>query len=71
MMRTLEGQGPKIQSVLVNSVKFTFDDIKKRLPENCDENSDKWVNVGTENWGGRAYLDQFFLHPADPEHYKR
>lgn len=71
MMRTLEGQGPKIQSVLVNSVKFTFDDIKKRLPENCDENSDKWENVGTENWGGRAYLDQFFLHPADPEHYKR
>ncbi len=70
MMRTLQGQGPKVQSVLVNSVKFTFDDIKKRLPENCDENSDKWQNVGVDNWGGRAYLDQFFLHPADPEKYK-
>lgn len=70
MMRTLEGQGPKIQSVLVDSVKFTYDDIKKRLPENCDESSDKWQNVGPENWGGKAYLDQFFLRPADPEAYK-
>ncbi|QEX20652.1 hypothetical protein FRZ61_05710 [Hypericibacter adhaerens] len=70
MMRTLQGQGPKIQSILVDSVKFTYDDVKTRLPENCDENSDKWENVGIENWGGTSYLDQFFLHPADPEKYK-
>lgn len=70
MMRTLEGQGPKIQSILVKPVKFTFDDIKKRLNENCDVNSEKWENVGVENWGSKAYLDQFFLRPADPEKFK-
>jgi len=70
MMRTLQGQGPKVQSVLVDSVKFTFDDVKERLDENCDENSDRWENVGIENWGGTDYLDAFFLRPADPEKYK-
>ena len=70
MMRTLQGQGPKIQSVLVDSVKFTFDDVKARMDENCDENSDKWENVGIARWGGTDYLDDFFLRPADPEKYK-
>jgi ribose transport system substrate-binding protein len=70
MMRTLQGQGPRIQSILVDSVKFTIDDVMKRLDENCDENSDKWENVGIENWGGTTYLDQFFLRPANPEEYK-
>jgi len=40
------------------------------LDENCDENSDRWENVGIENWGGTDYLDAFFLRPADPEKYK-
>jgi ribose transport system substrate-binding protein len=70
MMRTLQGQGPKVQSILVDSVKFTFDDVKARMDENCDENSDKWENVGIDTWGGTTNLDQFFLHPADPEKYK-
>ena len=71
MMRTLEGQGPKVQSVLVNSVKINFDDLKKVLNEDCDGNSDKWLNVGPANWGSsKEYLDKFFLRPADPEAYK-
>ena len=71
MMRTLQGQGPKVQSVLVDSVKITFDDLKKVLNEDCDLSSDKWLNVGPANWGGsKEYLDKFFLRPADPEAYK-
>ncbi len=71
MMRTLEGQGPKVQSVLVDSVKINFDDLKKVLNEDCDGNSDKWLNVGPANWGSsKEYLDKFFLRPADPEAYK-
>lgn len=71
MMRTLQGQGPKVQSVLVDSVKITLDDLKKVMNEDCDLNSDKWLNVGPEKWGSsRAYLDNFFLRPADPEAYK-
>lgn len=70
MMRTLQGQGPKVQSILVDSVRFDFDDLKEIMGEDCDENSDRWENVGIERWGGKKYLDNFFLHPADPEMYK-
>lgn len=70
MMRTLEGQGPKVQSILTRPQVMTFEDLKKVLNEDCNEDSDGWYNVGAENWAGKAYLDQFFLRPADPEAYK-
>ncbi len=70
MMRTLQGQGPKMQSVLVDPITLKYDDIKRALPENCSEDSDKWLNVGPARWGSsKAYLDNFFLRPADPEKY--
>ena len=70
MMRTLQGQGPKIQSVLVDAVPFTIDDVKKELDTDCNEDSTDWLHVGVEKWGGASYLDQFFLNPADPEKYR-
>lgn len=70
MMRTMQGQGPKIQSILVGPVTYKVDDIKKVLDENCDRNSTGWIHPGIEVWGGKAYLDNFFLNPADPEAFK-
>lgn len=70
MMRTMQGQGPKIQSILVAPVTTKYDEVKKLLDENCDRNSTGWLHVGTENWGSPKYLDQFFLRPANPEEYK-
>jgi len=70
MMRTLEGQGPKIQSILAAPVKLTFKDIEKAIPADCNEDSDKWHNVGIDRWAGASYLDKFFLRPADPEKFK-
>ena len=69
MMRTMQGQGPKIQSILVPTVKVTYADVEKLLPEDCDRNSTEWLNVGIDVWGGTSYLDQFFDRPADPEKY--
>lgn len=69
MMRTLQGQGPKIQSILTRPHVMTFEELTKVLDENCNEDSDGWYNVPIEEWAGKAYLDQFFLHPADPEAY--
>ena len=72
MMRTLQGQGPKMQSVLVDAINFSYDDVKKIIPEDCSEDSDKWVNVGPDRWGSSAaYLDKFVLRPADPTKFKR
>jgi len=38
--------------------------------EDCNEEADGWYNAGAESWASKAYLDQFFLRPADPETYK-
>ncbi|MBC7283675.1 ABC transporter substrate-binding protein [Hoeflea sp.] len=70
MMRTLQGQGPKVQSILVDPVIITHADVMELLPEGCDENAQNWYNVGQDKWGSTAYLDQFFVNPADPTQYK-
>jgi ribose transport system substrate-binding protein len=70
MMRTLEGQGPKIQSVLADPVKLTFDDLKQAVGEDCSEASTDWFTVGMDRWASKDYLDKFFMRPADPEKFK-
>ena len=69
MMRTLQGQGPKVQSILTRPHVMTFEELSQVLDEDCNVNSDGWYNVGIEQWAGKDYLDQFFLRPADPEAY--
>ena len=70
MMRTLQGQGPKIQSILVDPVTITHDQVKELVAEDCDENAQNWFNVGKDQWGSKAFLDDFFVNPADPTQYK-
>ncbi|WP_208984354.1 ABC transporter substrate-binding protein [Stappia sp. TSB10GB4] len=71
MMRTLQGQGPKVQSVLVDPVKITHQDLAEVMGEDCNEDSPDWLAVGASRWGqDPAYLDDFFLRPADPRAYK-
>ena len=70
MMRTLQGQGPKVQSILAEPVTLTYEDVKAAVPEDCSEDSDQWLSVGIDRWAGKDYLDNFFLRPADPERYK-
>ncbi len=69
MMRTLQGQGPKIESILTKPHVLTYEDLTKVLGEDCNVNDDGWYNVSIEEWAGKDYLDQFFLRPADPEAY--
>lgn len=69
MMRTLQGQGPKVQSILTKPQILEKDELMKVLDENCNEDSDGWYNVGAEVWASKEYLDNFFLRPADPEKY--
>lgn len=69
MMRTLEGQGPKIQSILTKPREINFEELSKVLKEDCNQDSGGWYNVGESTWAGRDYLDQFFMRPADPEKF--
>lgn len=70
MMRTLQGQGPKVQSILVTPRMIDFATLQTTLGEDCDEASGGWHNVGAQTWASKAYLDDFFLKPADPEAFK-
>jgi ribose transport system substrate-binding protein len=69
MMRTLQGQGPKIQSILVPPLTIEYADVEAMMGTDCDRNSTLWYNPGVEVWGGKDYVDNFFLRPADPEEY--
>ena len=69
MMRTLQGQGPKIQSILTEPLIMTKDEMMEAIPADCSENSDQWYHPGPEAWASKAFLDNFFLRPADPEAY--
>jgi ribose transport system substrate-binding protein len=65
----LQGQGPKIQSILVPPRKITYSDVEAMMGTDCDRGSTGWYNPGIDIWGGKDYLDNFFLRPADPEAY--
>lgn len=69
LIRTLQGQSPMIQSILVGPATKNFDDIKKILNEDCDRNSTGWDNPGIESWAPKKYVDAFFENPADPTKY--
>jgi ribose transport system substrate-binding protein len=69
MMRTLQGQGPKIQSILTKPFIMTKEQMLAAIPADCSEDSDQWYHPGAEAWASKAFLDNFFLRPADPEKY--
>lgn len=69
MMRTLQGQGPKVQSILTTPVKMDKEQMLEAIPEDCSEQSSGWYHPGIDVWAGKEYLDNFFLRPADPEAY--
>jgi ribose transport system substrate-binding protein len=69
MMRTLEGQGPKIQSILTKPQTLDFDELSKVVDDKCSADASGWYTVGVEKWASKDYLNQFFLRPADPEAY--
>lgn len=69
MMRTLQGQGPKIQSILAKPIAMSKDEMLAAIPEDCSEDSDAWFEPGIDKWASTEFLDNFFLRPADPEKY--
>ena len=69
MIRTLQGQSPMIQSILVGPATKNFDEIKEILNEDCDRNSTGWDNPGMDKWAPKEYVDAFFENPADPTKY--
>jgi ribose transport system substrate-binding protein len=70
MLRTLEGQGPKIQSVVRPVMKFTYDDVVKNLPEGSSIDDPNWMEPNPEKWFPPSMGDAMVLRPADPFTWK-
>jgi ribose transport system substrate-binding protein len=65
-MRTLEGQGPKIQSVLRPALPYTIEDVKASLKPDCDRNSQDWLEAANDGWWPAKVANDYFLRPEDP-----
>ncbi|KSV81820.1 sugar ABC transporter substrate-binding protein [Sinorhizobium sp. Sb3] len=66
MLRTLQGQGPKVQSFLRPVLPYSIEDVKATLPEDCDLNSTDFVEPNADGWFPAGVADQYFELPADP-----
>jgi ribose transport system substrate-binding protein len=50
LLRTMKGQGLKIESILVPPYEEDVETIQSFVPEDCDRNSSEFRTVGIENW---------------------
>jgi ribose transport system substrate-binding protein len=69
-LRTLEGQGPKIQSVLRPVMSFTYDDVLANTTEDCSIDDPNWMEPKPADWFPQALGDAMVTNPADPMAYK-
>ncbi|AAM54945.1 MULTISPECIES: ABC transporter substrate-binding protein [Rhizobium] len=70
MMRTLEGQGPKIQTILRPAIPSTIEDVMADLPADCDPNSEDWIEPKNTAWWSASAAAKYFDNPADPLSWK-
>jgi ribose transport system substrate-binding protein len=70
LIRTLEGQGPKIQSVSRSVLPFTLEDVKAKVPENCSTDSTDWFEPDIEKWWTPQMAEGFFERSQDPMTWK-
>lgn len=68
-IRTLEGQGPKIQTITWNIKPITYDEIRQLLPADCSVDANGWVEPDYATWFGND-LNSFFARPHDPLTWK-
>ena len=70
MLRTLQGQGPKINAVMRPVLKFTHDQVVARVPADCDTADPGWYEPDVEDWFPKSMADAMVLRPADPFTWK-
>jgi ribose transport system substrate-binding protein len=66
MIRTLQGQSPKVQSIARQITTVNYDQVAAQLPADCDVNATSWIQPGIAAWWPDALLDAFFEHPRNP-----
>ena len=70
MIRTLQGQGPKVASIVRPVMSFSHADVMKLVPADCKTDDVSWFEPGNEVWFPKEMADTFFLRPQDPLKWK-
>ncbi|MDR7126999.1 ABC transporter substrate-binding protein [Pseudotabrizicola sp. 4114] len=63
MLRTLGGEGPKVQTMLRPVLPYTIEDVNAALPEDCDLNSTDWIQPTADQWWPADIAKQYFNNP--------
>ena len=66
MLRTLQGQGPKIASIMIGPGPITYKDLATLLPAGTTTSSNEWVSPPYQSWFPTKTMDMYFERPADP-----
>lgn len=66
MLRTLQGQGPKIASILIGPGAIKHEDLDSLLPKGTTYTSNEWVEPPYEEWFPKKTMDLYFERPASP-----
>lgn len=71
MLRTLLGQGPKIETIPRPQSTLTYDEMVKLLPsEDCSEDDINWLPLDGQDWMPDETLDGFFKNPFPLEDWE-
>jgi ribose transport system substrate-binding protein len=70
MLRILEGQGPKIASILRGGSPITNGDLATLLPAGATLTTNQWIDPAPGQWFTTATMDMFFERPHDPLTWK-
>jgi ribose transport system substrate-binding protein len=70
VLRILEGQGPKIQSIVRPVMKYTLAEVQAQIPENCKFDDPNWLEPKAEEWFPPSMGDAMMMRPADPFTWK-
>jgi ribose transport system substrate-binding protein len=66
MMRTLQGQGPKIASIMIGAAGVYYKDLASLLPAGTSVTSNQWIEPLQSTWFPSKTMDLYFSSPADP-----
>ncbi|MEM7696075.1 MAG: ABC transporter substrate-binding protein [Pseudomonadota bacterium] len=66
VVRTLQGQGPIVQSILRPVYRVEAEDYVASLGDDCSIDSTEYIQPGIDVWFPNEMAAKYFLNPADP-----
>ncbi|MGQ0567541.1 MAG: substrate-binding domain-containing protein [Gemmobacter sp.] len=70
VIRTLQNQGPKVQSILRGVYRVPAGDYVAALPDDCSVDSTDYIQPGIDVWFPDATAAGYVLRPANPVEWK-